>query len=137
VIKPGTQINEMVAHNDWLPTLLAAAGEPNVKEKLLKGYKAATKLSRSIWMATICVNLRADPYERGPNESGMYIRWYGDLLWLFVLVQQKLKEFFADFMKYPYQVGSSLTVSNINYQTLKVAEAMKRLSQVEELAPQT
>jgi arylsulfatase len=52
-----------------------------------------------------------------------------------VPVQQKLKEFFTDFMKYPYQVGSSLTVSNINYQTLKVAEAMKRLSQVEELAP--
>ncbi|GEM_PF-2122742 len=57
-----------------------------------------------------------------------------DNIWLFVPVQ-KLKEFFTDFMKYPYQVGSSLTVSNINYQTLKVAEAMKRLSQVEELAP--
>jgi hypothetical protein len=65
----------------------------------------------------------------------MYIHWYGENIWLFVPVQQKLKEFFADFMKYPYQIGSSLTVSNINYQTLKVAEAMKRLNQVEELAP--
>jgi len=52
-----------------------------------------------------------------------------------VSVRQKLKEFFADFMKYPYQIGSSLTVSNINYQTLRMAEAMKRLNQVEEIAP--
>jgi len=28
---------------DWMPTLLAAAGEPNIKEKLLKGHKAAGK----------------------------------------------------------------------------------------------
>ena len=32
VIKPGTEINEVVSHEDWLPTLLAAAGQPNVKE---------------------------------------------------------------------------------------------------------
>ena len=50
-------------------------------------------------------------------------------------VRKKLKEFFAGFMKYPYQIGSSLTVSNINYQTLRMAEAMKRLNQVEEIAP--
>jgi arylsulfatase len=30
----------MVAGEDWLPTLLAAAGEPNVKENLLHGMKA-------------------------------------------------------------------------------------------------
>jgi arylsulfatase len=32
-----------VGHHDWLPPLLAAAGEPDVKEKLLKGYQAGTK----------------------------------------------------------------------------------------------
>jgi arylsulfatase A-like enzyme len=40
VIKPGTVINDIGAHEDMLPTLLAAAGEPDVKEKLLKGHKA-------------------------------------------------------------------------------------------------
>ena len=30
-------------HQDWLPTLLAAAGEPDIKEKLLKGHKAGDK----------------------------------------------------------------------------------------------
>ena len=37
VIKPGTEINEIISHEDWLPTLLAAAGQPNVKETLLTG----------------------------------------------------------------------------------------------------
>ena len=37
VIQPGTVINEIVAHEDMLPTLLAAAGDPTVKEDLLKG----------------------------------------------------------------------------------------------------
>jgi arylsulfatase len=39
-IKPGTIVNDIVAHEDWAPTLLAAAGEPNVKGKLLDGYQA-------------------------------------------------------------------------------------------------
>jgi arylsulfatase len=41
VIKPGTVINEIVSHEDWMPTLLAAAGQPNVKETLLKGATVA------------------------------------------------------------------------------------------------
>ena len=43
VIKPGTEINDIISHEDWLPTLLAAAGEPNVKEKLLTGLAAGGK----------------------------------------------------------------------------------------------
>ncbi|MCG6858958.1 MAG: arylsulfatase [Salaquimonas sp.] len=37
VIKPGTVINGLAAHEDMLPTLLAAAGEPDIKEQLLEG----------------------------------------------------------------------------------------------------
>ena len=43
VIEPGRQINDIFHHMDWIPTLLAAVGEPNVKEKLLTGYKADGK----------------------------------------------------------------------------------------------
>lgn len=39
VVKPGTVINEIGAHEDMLTTLLAAAGNPNVKDELLKGKK--------------------------------------------------------------------------------------------------
>ena len=37
VIKPGTVINEIGSHEDMMTTLLAAAGDPNVKEELLQG----------------------------------------------------------------------------------------------------
>jgi arylsulfatase A-like enzyme len=43
VIKPGTIINDIASHEDWLPTFLAAAGVPDVKERLLKGYQAGDK----------------------------------------------------------------------------------------------
>ncbi len=36
VVKPGTLVNEIMSHEDWAPTFLAAAGDPDVKEKLLK-----------------------------------------------------------------------------------------------------
>jgi arylsulfatase A-like enzyme len=39
-IKPGQVSNDIVAGEDWMPTLLAAAGMPDIKEKLLTGYKA-------------------------------------------------------------------------------------------------
>jgi hypothetical protein len=37
VIKPGTTINDIFSQEDWMPTLLAAAGVPDVKEKLAQG----------------------------------------------------------------------------------------------------
>ena len=43
VIHPGTVTDEMMSHNDWMPTLCAIAGEPAIKEKLLKGYVANGK----------------------------------------------------------------------------------------------
>ena len=192
VIEPGTRINQMMSQLDWMPTLLAAAGEPDVKEKLAEGHQAGDKKFRvhldgynflpylkgetetgpreeylyfsqggelnavrwNDWKVHFAVqtgniafgtrdvtgwptiiNLRADPFDRAPGESGMYIRWYGEQMWLFVPVQQKLQEFFKGFMEYPYQMGSSLNAANISYQTLKLAEAQKRLGQLEELSP--
>jgi arylsulfatase len=43
VIKPGTIFNDIVAHEDWIPTLLAAVGEPDIKGKLMKGHKVGKK----------------------------------------------------------------------------------------------
>ena len=43
VIKSGTVINDIFSHMDWIPTLLAAVGEPDVKTKLLTGYEADGK----------------------------------------------------------------------------------------------
>src|SRR5262245_42276496 len=43
VIKPGTVHNEVFSHQDMLPTLLAAAGEPDIVEKVKKGHQAGPK----------------------------------------------------------------------------------------------
>src|SRR5438128_4310669 len=39
IIKPGTIVNDMCAHEDFIPTFAAAAGEPQIVDKLRKGHK--------------------------------------------------------------------------------------------------
>jgi arylsulfatase len=72
VVKPGTEINDIVSHEDWVPTFVAAAGEPGVKDKLLAGYESAGK--------TFKVHL--DGYDQrallagtGPSERKEYFYW--------------------------------------------------------------
>jgi arylsulfatase A-like enzyme len=43
IIKPGTIINDIGSHEDMLSTLLAAAGDSNVKADLLKGKKVGDR----------------------------------------------------------------------------------------------
>jgi arylsulfatase A-like enzyme len=43
VVKPGTIINDIASHEDWTPTLVAAAGIPDIKGKLMQGYRAGDK----------------------------------------------------------------------------------------------
>jgi arylsulfatase A-like enzyme len=38
-----TEINDIVSAEDWVPTLIAAAGEPDITQKLLQGYSADGK----------------------------------------------------------------------------------------------
>jgi len=42
-IKPGTITNELMSHNDWIPTLCDIAGDSAIKTKLLTGYTANGK----------------------------------------------------------------------------------------------
>lgn len=43
VIKPGSVYNDIFSHEDMMPTILAAAGVPDIKQKLLKGHSANGK----------------------------------------------------------------------------------------------
>jgi arylsulfatase len=43
VIRPGTIINDIASHEDWTPTLVAAAGIPDIKDKLTQGLRAGDK----------------------------------------------------------------------------------------------
>ena len=42
-IQAGSISNELISGLDWLPTLIAAAGDPDIKDKLLKGHQAGVK----------------------------------------------------------------------------------------------
>lgn len=42
-IKAGTVTTELMSHNDWIPTFASIAGEPDIVNKLLKGYSANGK----------------------------------------------------------------------------------------------
>jgi arylsulfatase A-like enzyme len=43
VIAPGTQYNDIISLIDWFPTLCAAAGIPDIKEKMRTGFQAGAK----------------------------------------------------------------------------------------------
>ena len=63
-IKPGEISNEIFSGLDWLPTLMAAVGDPDIKDKLLKGYQAGSK--------TFTVHL--DGYNQLPYLTGQQDR---------------------------------------------------------------
>jgi arylsulfatase len=65
VIKPGTVYNDIISLLDWFPTLCAAAGVPDVKQKLKAGFNASGKRFK--------VHLDGydfSPYFRGKAKAG-------------------------------------------------------------------
>jgi arylsulfatase A-like enzyme len=76
VIKPGTVYNDVFSHEDMLPTIMAAAGEPDIKEKLLKGHRA---IGRNYNVHLDGYNLM--PYFQGDVEEGPrkeFFHWTDD-----------------------------------------------------------
>jgi arylsulfatase len=85
MIKPGTVSNEVFSHTDMLPTLLAAAGEPDVVEKLKKGYKAGHKTFKvHIDGYNLLPFLKGDAKEN-PRKGFLYWSDDGDLMALRVM----------------------------------------------------
>lgn len=184
VIKPGTVFNNTISHEDWMPTLLAAAGDPDVVKKVADGYKLGDKTFKQHldgynflpffqgkddksprheifyfdqggnlnavryddWKVNfaitegaintayrktpawpIIVNLRADPFESAPHDSGMYVRWYADLLWIFVPIQEEVAKFAATLKEYPPVTGGSLS-GGLNYRAVQIQQALDLLN---------
>jgi arylsulfatase A-like enzyme len=64
-VEPGTVVNDIGAHEDMLTTLLAAAGEPNIKEELLKGKTIGDRAYK----------VHLDGYDLGPALKGEASEW--------------------------------------------------------------
>ncbi|WP_274626531.1 arylsulfatase [Arvimicrobium flavum] len=92
--------------------------------------------TREVPSWAVIANLRMDPYERGMEDGGGAIEFLARNMWLLVPIQGKIKEFFQDFDQYPFQTGSTLNASGINYGWLQQQAALKRLGELERLMPQ-
>ncbi len=162
-IEAGSVTNEIVHHMDWLPTFLAAAGVPDIKDQLLQGgvqaigreYKIhldgynvlplltgetqesprkevfyfsddgdltalryadwkmifmeqKAEATLRAWMepfvalrVPLIINLRRDPYERGPVTSNTYYDWLIDRAYLLVPAQSYVAQFLQTFQEFP------------------------------------
>jgi arylsulfatase len=92
-------------------------------------------MKASIWRVVATGAVGMDPYERALEEGGGQTDFFARQMWLLVPIGGKIKDLFADFDKYPFQEGSSLNSAGINYGMLRMQDAMKRLKDVEALAP--
>ena len=71
-IKPGQVSNEIMSGLDWMPTLLAAAGESDVKEKLLTGHQANGKSFRVHLDGYNFLPYMTGQAEKGPRKEIFY-----------------------------------------------------------------
>jgi arylsulfatase len=71
-IKAGSVSNEIVHHMDWLPTFLAAAGEPDVKQKLLEGHEAIGRKYKVHLDGYNVLPLLTGKEERSPRSEIFY-----------------------------------------------------------------
>ncbi|WP_201750066.1 arylsulfatase [Tautonia marina] len=71
-IEAGSVSNEIVSHLDWLPTFLAMAGDPDIKEKLLEGYAVGDMTYKVHLDGYNLVPYLTGAEEEGPRESFIY-----------------------------------------------------------------
>jgi arylsulfatase A-like enzyme len=105
-IEAGSVSNEIMHHMDWLPTFVAAAGEPKIKEKLKQGGVEAIGRSYKVHLD----GYNALPYltgkeEKGPRDEIFYFSDDGDLTalryrdWKLVFMEQQYAGTFRVWME--------------------------------------
>jgi len=81
-IKPGSVSNEIISHLDWTPTLLAAGGMPDIKEKLLAGYKIGDMTYKVHLDGYNFLPYLTGQEAKGPRVEYFYFSDDGDLMGL-------------------------------------------------------
>ncbi|MCX7546651.1 arylsulfatase [Xanthomarina sp. F1114] len=113
VIEPGTVHNEHFSHEDMMPTLVAAAGEPNVKEKVLKGYTANGKTFKQHLDGYNILPFLKGEVEESPRKEIFYfdaagnmnaIR-YGDWKLHFTIMEGDITEAYRKSPSWPYVIN--------------------------------
>lgn len=96
-IKAGTWSNEIMHHMDWLPTFLAAAGDADVKKKLLKGHKAIGRNYKVHLDGYNFLPYLTGKEDKGPRKEIFYFSDDGDLTalryqdWKLIFMEQRVE----------------------------------------------
>jgi arylsulfatase len=96
-IQPGSICNELVSSLDWAPTLVAAAGEPKLKEKMLTGYPAAGKTFKLHLDGFNQLPLLTGQTDKSARKAFFYFNDDGDLVclrfenWKAVFLEQRAR----------------------------------------------
>jgi arylsulfatase A-like enzyme len=94
-IKAGSVVNGLVCHQDWLPTILAAAGEPDITTKLLNGHQAGDKNFKVHIDGYNMIPYLTGEVKESPRRFFFYFSDDGDVIairmddWKMVLAEQR------------------------------------------------
>ena len=94
----GKTLNDIVCHQDWLPTLLAAAGEPDIRAKVLEGHHAGEKFFKVHIDGIDMLPYLTGEQDKSPRQSFFYINDDGQLVavrhgdWKLVFMEQRAKQ---------------------------------------------
>jgi arylsulfatase len=94
-IKAGSVSNEIVSGMDWFPTFVAAAGDPDVKEELLKGKKAIGRSYKVHLDGYNILPMLTGETDKSPRREIFYFSDDGDLTalrygdWKVIFMEQK------------------------------------------------
>jgi arylsulfatase len=105
-IKPGSWSNEIVHHMDWLPTFVAAAGEPEIKEKLKQGGVEAIGRSYKVHLDGYNIlPMLTGETDKSPRKEIFYFSDDGDLTalryedWKLIFMEQRAEATFQAWME--------------------------------------
>jgi arylsulfatase len=96
-IAAGSLCNQLVSHLDWLPTILAAAGDPHIKEKLLGGHTAGHKTFKVHLDGYNVLPFITGKEANSPRQEYFYFSDDGDLValrydnWKMVFLEQRCR----------------------------------------------
>jgi arylsulfatase len=98
-IQAGSVSNDVMSHLDWVPTLMAAVGEADIKQRLKQGHRASGKKFKVHLDGYDFLPFLTGEAERGPRQEFFYFSDDGLLTgarigdWKLVFAEQRARRF--------------------------------------------